>query len=138
MKRPLQKTDRPELSAAQRQALASRARYVGSAEHKDQRWWGGLPAARQLPGGRVGRPGKQRTTLCPLTSGRDLARATGWLRAAIQAGHYRFVESDQDFPKHVWHQDESGQIWFGMCVNTKAGEYKGWPINEDDRRAVLD
>lgn len=69
------------------------------------------------------------TTLCPLTSGRDLARATGWLRAAIQAGHYRFVESDQDFPKHVWHQDESGQIWF---------EYKGWPINEDDRRAVLD
>ena len=138
LKRPSQRPGRPELSDVQRRALASRVRYVGSAEHKIDGWWGGMPAARQLRGGRVGRPGKQATTVCPLTTKEDRDRATEWLRIAIREGRYRFVESDQDFPKHVWHRDEGGQDWFGMCINTKSGAYKGWPIDEEERRAIRD
>ena len=137
MKRPRRIRKRPVLSEAQRRALAARARYEGSSEHKDKRWWGGLPAAGQLPGGRVGRRGKQTTTVCPLTSIEDRDRATEWLQRAIRAGQYRFVETDQDFPKKVWCH-ERGQTWFGLCINTKSGEYKGWPIDEEERRAVFD
>ena len=137
MRRPRRIPVRPELTDSQRRALAERAVYVGSHEHKVERWWGGLPEARQLRGGRVGRRGKQTTTICPLTSDEDRTRATSWLRGAIRAGQYRFVESDQDFPKKVWCR-ERGQFWFGLCINTKSGEYKGWPIDEDERRAVFD
>ena len=79
--------------------MAKRASYVGSSEHKDQWWWGGgKPAARQLPGGRVGRLGKQVTTICPLTTEEDRERATHWVRQAIANGQYRYYEGDKDFP----------------------------------------
>ena len=136
MKRP-RKVKLPSPSDAQRQALVGRVRYRGSGEHKDKRWWGGLPRARQLRGGRVGRKGKQQTTVCPLTSEQDRDRATEWVRRAVLAGQYRFVESDLDFPKKVWYRD-CGQIWFGYCLNRESGEYKGWPIEEDERRAIFD
>lgn len=29
-------------------------------------------------------------------------------------------------------------VWCGLCLNPAAGEYKGWPIEEDERRAVFD
>ena len=137
MKRPRPIGERPALSDVQRRDLADRARYVGSPEHKDKRWWGGLPEARQLRGGRVGRRGKQTTTICPLTSDEDRDRATEWLRRAIRAAQYRFVEADQDFPKKIWCH-ERDQTWLGLCVNTKSGEYKGWPIDEEERRAIFD
>lgn len=88
------------LSEADLEEVASRARYKGSEEHKDRRWWGGLPRARQLPGGRVGRRGKQQTTVCPLTRKEDQERVTEWLRNAIRARQFRFVEADRDFPKN--------------------------------------
>ena len=138
MKRPAQRRARPPLSTAEREALAARARYVGSLEHKDAQWWNGLPRARQLPHGRIGRRGRQTTTVCPLTTERDRARATEWLRRAIVAGQYRFVESDQDFPRKVWYIEASGRIWCGYCINSTAGAYKGWPIDEDERRAIFD
>lgn len=65
--------------------------------------------------------------------------ATTWVRAAIQAGQYRFREGDKDFPKHIWYREPvSNQIWFGYCVNGVLGEYKGWPIDEDERSEVFD
>ena len=42
MRRPRRIPVRPVLTDAQRRALAQRAWYVGSGEHKDERWWGGL------------------------------------------------------------------------------------------------
>jgi len=110
--------------------------YVGSAEHKLERWWGGLPMGRQLPGGRVGRPGKETTTICPLTKRSDQIKATQWVKAAIRAGQCRFYESDQNFPKKVWYEAE-GQIWMGFVVNPRLGEYKGWPISERYRDEVF-
>ena len=65
----------------------------------------------------------------------DHAEATEWLRRAIVAGQYRFVEADQDFPKRAWFEAR-GRIWCGFCLNPAAGEYKGWPIDEDERRAI--
>ena len=127
MKPPSQKPMRPELAAEDRSALAIGARYVGSSEHKDRRWWGGLPRARQLPGGRIGRRRKQVTSVCPLTTPEDRDRATSWIQQAIAEGNYRFVEADQRYPKNVWIEVE-GRFWFGACVNTAAGHYKGWPI----------
>ena len=41
------------------------------------------------------------------------------------------------FPKKVWCH-ERGQTWLGLCINIKSGEYKGWPIDEEERRAVFD
>ena len=139
-KRPRRAKKRPQragLSLDERQDLAARARYIGSAEHKDKAWWGGLPKAKQLPGGKVGRRRKQKTTLCPLTSSDDKRRATQWVRSAIASGQYRFYEGDQDFPKKIWHRAD-GRIWYGLCVNQGQGEYKGWPIEEQEWHAVFD
>ena len=135
-KRPGGAPQRAELSLRERQALAARARYEGSGEHKDKRWWGGLPMAKQLPGGRVGRPGKQQTTVCPLTTDEDRKQATEWVRQAIINGQYKFHEADQEFPKKIWHR-ANGRIWYGLCLNAGNGEYKGWPIEEQERREVF-
>ena len=85
-KRPEQRPQRVALSPCEREALAVRARYQGSSEHKSKRWWGGLPKAKQLPGGKVGRRRKQQTTLCLLTTEKDRDRATVWVRQAIVNG----------------------------------------------------
>ena len=45
--------------------------------------------------------------------------------------NYLFVESDQDFPKKIWYR-VADQYWYGLCINTAAGEYKGWPIDKDE------
>lgn len=137
MKRPVQRAMRKPMTLAERRDLAARARNVGSPEHKVRRWWGGLPRARQLPGGQVGRRGQQTTTVCPLSTEEDRTLATKWLRMAILAAQYRFVEADQDFPKRVWFEVR-GRVWCGYCVNPFAGDYKGWPIDEDERRAIFD
>ena len=136
MRRPRQRGHHRELDDAQRRLLARDAVYEGSGEHKDEAWWGGLPAARQLPGGRVGRRRKQTTTICPLLSTRDRAKATRWVREAIILGQYKFVEADQRFPKKIWYRAD-GKIWYGFCINTQSGQYKGWPIDEEERRAVF-
>ena len=116
--------------------MAEGASYTGSDEHKDEWWWGGPPMGRQLPGGRVGRRGKQDTTVCPLTSVRDQVRATGWVRSAIAARQCVFVEADKMFPKKVWYEAD-GRIWMGSCTNSISGEYKGWPIGKEERDEIF-
>ena len=135
-KRPPQRPKRLKLTEEQRKNLASRASYVGSGEHKSRRWWGGQPASRQLPGGKVGRPRKPVTTICPLESEEDRSRATEWVQSAILAGQYKFVEADKRFPKKIWFEAD-GKVWFGLCINSELGEYKGWPIDEEERRSIF-
>ena len=57
-KRPPQRPRRADLLQAEREALAAHAMYVGSPEHKDEKWWSGLPMARQLPKGKNWQTGK--------------------------------------------------------------------------------
>jgi hypothetical protein len=109
---------------------------VGSKEHKDKGWWGGLPGVRHGKDGTVRRPKRQKTSICPLVTLRDQERATEWLRAAIEKTQYRFFEGDQDFPKHVWYKAE-GKGWFGNCINSAAGHYKGWPLEEEECREIF-
>jgi hypothetical protein len=114
-----------------------RAQYVGSPEHKDQRWWGGLPKGFVGIDGIATRPNKEDTTICRLYAIKDRDKATKWVQSALKAGQYKFYEGDKDYPKKVWFRDEGGQVWFGLCVNSILGQYKGWPIDEEERREVF-
>ena len=134
---------RPKQSGIRQRSLeelagaAGKARYVGSPEHKVRRWWGDVPpSARQSSGGSVGRPGKQTTTVCPLTEPADRGRATGWVQAAIRSGQCRFYQSDSLFSKKVWYEAD-GCIWMGFLINPGNGEYKGWPIGKEERDEVF-
>lgn len=132
-RKPTQIPARPPLDPAKIRIAC----YVGSEEHKSHRWWGGIPAAFVDEDGSASRAGKQQTTICPLTKDADRVRATVWVQAALVAGQAHFYEGDKDFPKHIWYQDQAGQIWFGFCINSVLGQYKGWPIEEDERVAIF-
>ncbi len=134
MPRPRQIPPRAELTEAE----ISAAHYVGSGEHKTQRWWGGLPNAFVGKDGRAHRPRKQHTTPCPKTTEAQRQEASGWVRQALAAGQFRFYEGDGTYPKHLWYQDDGDQYWFGFAVNQELGSYKGWPIDEEEKRATFD
>jgi hypothetical protein len=63
-------------------------------------------------------------------------QATRWVQEAIRSEQFRFVEGDKKFPKHIWYEAD-GCGWFGLCVNSEAGHYKGWPMNEEERGALF-
>lgn len=123
------------LPSADIEHLANAAKYVGSREHKRGRWWGGQGSPLG-PGGTLSRPKTQLTTICPLNTSEDQTKATGWIRKAISADRFLFVEGDKRFPKHVWHWDQDGRTWIGRCVNSVQGEYKGWPATPDEVAAL--
>ena len=133
-KRPSQVPARPPLTAAQ----IGGASYIGSSEHKVQRFWGGLPQGWVGPSGQATRPKKQDTTICPLTSEEERIEATRWVHRALKQGQYRYLEGDKDFPARIWYREEkTGSLWMGFCMNGILGHYKGWPIEEDDLVAVF-
>ncbi|MGO9743825.1 MAG: hypothetical protein ACLPN5_20380 [Roseiarcus sp.] len=132
-KQPRQIPTRPALTREQIDTAA----YVGSSEHKTERWWGGLPAAFVGDDGFASRPKKRSTTICPLVGSADRDRASNWVRQALIAGRFRYYEGDKSFPKKLWHKDEGGRIWFGYCVNSVLGHYKGWPVDEDEKVEVF-
>jgi len=133
-RRPSQMPKRPALSAEQIEA----SRYVGSPEHKAQKWWGGFPKAFVDNSGVATRPDKEDTTICTLSTEADREMANRWVQNALKEGQFRFYEGDKDYPKKIWYKEEgSGQLWFGQCVNSVRGEYKGWPIDEEERREVF-
>jgi len=134
MPRPRQIPPRDELTEADIAA----AHYVGSAEHKTQRWWGGLPGAFIGKDGLAHRPGRQLTTPCPRTTEAQRQEASGWVREALAARQFRYYEGDGTYPKHLWYQSADGQYWFGFAVNQRLGSYKGWPIDEEEKRATFD
>jgi hypothetical protein len=134
MTRPRQIPPRAELTEAEIRA----ARYVGSGEHKTKRWWGGLPGAFIGKDGLARRPGKQLTTPCLRTAEEQREEASGWVRQALAARQFRFYEGDGTYPKHLRYKDGDGQYWFGFAVNQLLGSDKGWPIDEEEKRATFD
>jgi hypothetical protein len=132
-KRPAQLPRRPPLTRAQ----VGQAKYVGSPEHKDRGWWGGQPEAWVNERGVASRPGRQLTTICPLVAEQDRDLATTWVQQALTRGQFRYREADKDFPWQIWYQDRHGQFWMGQCVNSVLGEYKGWPITEEQKIEVF-
>lgn len=130
------------LDEKSRMALASRAVYTGSEEHKEERSWLGLPKPRR--GFRTSETGfKQNATICPLVKDEEREIATGWVREAIRLGHYNKDVLDGEFPREIWHRDSHGQYWFGRLTQRGAGdesraEYKGWPVTREEWRANFD
>lgn len=131
MQRPKQKPKREALGSRERKALSKRATYVGSPEHKEKKWWGGLPEIRYDKTGKPSRPKKQHTTPCPLITPHDKEKATKWVREAIASGQYTFKDGDGEFPKRIWHV-VNGKKWAGLIVNPAKGEYKGWPLEDGE------
>lgn len=134
MPRPKQIPARAALTEAQITA----ASYVGSPEHKVERYWDGLPQAWIGPSGKATRPKKQMTNICRKVTVVERDEASGWVSDALRAGQMRYFEGDKTYPKHIWYLDDSGQYWFGFAVNQIAGTYKGWPITEAEKRAAFD
>lgn len=128
--RPQQIPKRKPLSADE----ISAASYVGSGEHKIEKWWGGLPLAKVGKDGKATRPKKQLTTICYRVTEAEKKEASGWVRVSLAAGQFRYFEGDKTFPKHIWYEDADGQFWFGFAINQIAGTYKGWPISEAEKR----
>ena len=114
------------------------ASYVGSKEHKATRWWGGLLGARMGSAGAARRPKKQLTTICPLVTAADQARASARVQEALEQQQYRFYDGDKTYPKHLWHRDEVGQFLFSFSINGISGTYKEWPIDEAEKRETFD
>lgn len=134
MPRPNQIAPRKPLTEEEIKA----ATYVGSAEHKVQRWWGGYPQAWEKPGVVAKRPKKQHTSICRKVSEADREEASCWVRAALRSGQLRYHEGDKTYPKHIWYKDANGNFWFGFAVNEVLGTYKGWPVSEAEKREKFD
>lgn len=133
VKRPAQIAPRVPLTPEQIQ----QAQYVGSPEHKTERWWNGLPEAYVGSDGIAQRPSKQLTTVCPLVTETERDTATSWVQQALRLGQLRYFEGDKDFPKRLWYRDCDGQIWTGYCLNGILGHYKGWPIGEREKIEIF-
>ena len=111
MNRPNQRHMPPPLTEEQIMAAV----YKGSAEHKIERWWGGLPGAKLGAGGKVKpRPKKPKTTICPLVSPSDRDRATLWVQDALRSGNFKYVESTRAYPKKDLLQRRQRQLLGGL------------------------
>lgn len=98
-------------------ALADRAHYVGSPEHKDTPTFAGQPRPRGD------------ASICPREHS-DLDLVTGWLRSAIRAGSVG-NPWEGDFPRYVWHREED-TVFEARLVNRGDGSYKGYPLAQDE------
>ena len=116
--------------------LANRCEYIGSIEHKDRRSWLGLPQPRRskIP--------EQTATICDLVTDEDREQATEWVRLAVSRAQFDRNDWINEFPRKIWHKDETGQFWYGFLTNSGAGEkpigqYKGWPISKEERDEIF-
>lgn len=69
-------------------------------------------------------------SICPPELADAQDELTGLLRAAIQAGQAG-TPLLNGFPRHAWAQ-RGGRWYEARLTNEGNGEYKGWPIAEDE------
>ncbi|MEK7401437.1 MAG: hypothetical protein AABZ80_03645 [Gemmatimonadota bacterium] len=98
--------------------VAERARYVGSPEHKDTPSFAGQPRPRAD------------AAICPRELFDRQEDVTGWLKGAIRKGAVG-GPWEGVFPRYVWHK-EGSIVYLARLVNRELGEYKGWPLNQDE------
>jgi hypothetical protein len=134
MKRP---GPRPQSEHLDLKALAKRAEYTGSVEHKDRRSWLGLPRPR------ISKNPTENATICPMVSKSEREEATSWVRYAIENRQFLYGYFENGFPRSIWYRDVNGQHWQGRLTQCGAGdapiaEYKGWPISEGEKHEIFD
>jgi len=98
--------------------VAGRARYVGSAEHKDYPSDAGPPALRS-----------DAARCDPRLT--DFSTITPALREAIRRGCVG-AQFDGEFPRHVWGW-LNGRLYEARLTNKAQGSYKAWPIDDVER-----
>lgn len=100
--------------------VADKIRYVGSAYHKDIPSFAG-PVPRARPD----------ASICPRDLAVRQAELQEWLRAAVLRGDFSaFWENG--FPRYVWRRE--GPITYeARLINARSGEYKGYPLEADER-----
>jgi hypothetical protein len=98
------------------EALAERAEYVGSGEHKSYPSFAGPPKLRAT------------ATRCD-PSLADQDELTGWLRDGIRKGQVGTLW-EGDFPRYVW-VSRQGTWYEGRLVNPGLGQYKGYALTEE-------
>lgn len=97
--------------------LASRATYVGSAEHKTYPSFAG-PPKRRADASKCDPSFQHAETL------------TEWLRDAIVRRQFG-APWEGGFPRYVWYRNE-GAWYEGRLVNRQRGDYKGYPVQDSE------
>jgi hypothetical protein len=98
--------------------LAAQASYVGSQEHKSYPSFAGPPKLRS-DASRCDPKFKEADAL------------TQWIQEAIRTGQVG-TPWEGDFPRYTWIVRE-GIYYEGRLVNPGLGQYKGYPLNEEER-----
>ncbi len=116
--RPLTRTRVRPPDDADLAALALRATYEPSAEHKD----------RYTPEAGVRRL-RTDASACP----RDVttAQAEGWLREALAAGDVGGPWDDRPFPQYVWKR-VGDRVFEARLTNAEQGWFKAYPLDKSE------
>lgn len=117
-KRPQRRT-RAESTTEYRQDIAPKVRYVGSPEHKDTPSFVGAIRPRAD------------ATICPREFADQQSEVERWLKDAVKAGNIG-PPWEGGFPRYVWYRHEDGTIFEGRLVNRDQGQYKGYPLHEQE------
>lgn len=100
--------------------ISKKVSYVGSPEHKD--WRNPLidPQSPRL---------RSDASACPREI-TDRNAVTEWLRSAILSGQIG-SPVEGEFPRYVWYR-HNDTLYEGRLVNKESGQYKGYPLGEDE------
>jgi hypothetical protein len=134
------------MTDAEIQALADRARYVGSSQHKDVPGMGLVPAARQ-GAMQIGHAEAENIdnpdcTLCPRKWGRGQrdtsaqTQATELLRTGIRLGQVSLDATANELPSRVWIRDPEDRsiIYEAKRLSSPSDGYKAYPLTSKQSR----
>lgn len=117
-RRPLLREVAPAPPGIDLHAVAAKASYIGSPEHKDTPSFAGQPRPRAD------------AAICDRSLASKRVLVTKWLRKAIRLGSFSSLW-EGGFPRYVWHRE--GEVVFeGRLVNQTNGHYKGYPLNPEE------
>lgn len=106
------------LDEAARDAIALKASYIGSPEHKSGPSFAGHPSPRRD------------ASICNDALHDKRAEVQQWLKNAIRAGNLS-AHLEQGYPRYVWHC-VGEQYYEARLTNPGAGQYKGYPVKKSE------
>lgn len=122
-RRPMRRSPGPVPPGIDLEVIVSRVTYVGSGEHKTFPSFAGPP-----------HPRADASKCDPRLADQD--ELTCWLQQAIREGRTG-GQWDGDFPRYIWHRAE-GVPYEARLVNRELGQYKGYPLAQDEWPETLD